>query len=94
MYKKEAMPNEHIKTPIKYARKKILPKPYISLLFHTLKIFNKIKLKTIFVHIVIIYICPIYSHVMYKNELNQQNKGDETNEKICIPKPFITTYTL
>ena len=36
----------------------------------------------------------IYYHDMYKNELNQQNKGDETNEKICIPKPFITTYTL
>ena len=32
----------------------------------------------------------IYYHVMYKNELNQQNKGDETNEKFCIPKPFIT----
>ena len=31
---------------------------------------------------------------MYKNELNQQNKGDEINEKFCIPKPFITTYTL
>ena len=31
---------------------------------------------------------------MYKNELNQQNKGDVSNEKFCIPKLFITTYTL
>ena len=31
---------------------------------------------------------------MYKIELNQQNKGDDNHEKICIPKPFITTYTL
>ena len=60
MYKKEAMPNEHIKNPIKYARKKILPKPYISLSFHILKIFNKIKLKTIFVHVMTIYIGHIY----------------------------------
>lgn len=41
-----------------------------------------------------IYRAYIYYHDMYKNELNQQNKGDETNEKFCIPKPFITTYTL
>ena len=62
--------------------------------FISSKIFNKIKLKTIFVHIMTIYRAYIYYHDMYKNELNQQNKGDETNEKICIPKPFITTYTL
>ena len=55
---------------------------------------NKIKVKIIFVHIMTIYIGHIYYHDMYKNELNQQNKGDETDEKICIPKPFITTYTL
>ena len=34
----------------------------------------------------------IYSHDMYKNELNQQNKGDENNEKICTGKPYISIY--
>ena len=34
----------------------------------------------------------IYSHDMYKNELNQQNKGDENNEKICTAKPYISIY--
>ena len=61
---------------------------------HSFQNLNKIKLKTIFVHIMTIYRAYIYYHDMYKNELNQQNKGDETNEKFCIPKPFITTYTL
>ena len=68
--------------------------PIYHFYFISSKIFNKIKLKTIFVHIMTIYRTYIYYHVMYKNELNQQNKGDETDEKNCIPKPFITTYTL
>ena len=29
---------------------------------------------------------------MYKNELNQQNKGDDSYEKICTAKPYISVY--
>ena len=39
-----------------------------------------------------IYIEHIYYHVMYKNELNQQNKGDDSYEKICTAKPYISIY--
>ena len=53
---------------------------------------NKIKVKTIFVHIMTIYIGHIYYHDMYKNELNQQNKGDDNHEKICTAKPYISIY--
>ena len=31
----------------------------------------------------------IYYHDMYKNELNQQNKGDDNHEKFCTGKPYI-----
>ena len=29
---------------------------------------------------------------MYKNELNQQNKGSDNHEKICTAKPYISIY--
>ena len=53
---------------------------------------NKIKVKTIFVHIMTIYRAYIYYHDMYKNELNQQNKEDDNHEKICTGKPYISIY--